>query len=173
MNNLHKPNEIIEVDGKKVAIDRSVGVTILVYSIGKDGQRYILCNKRGSTKRDSGGLWNIPSGYLDWGETAEECAIREVYEECGIDISKLVLKQSEVSTDPKEHNQNVIFRFVALDDENLMNCTLHTQHSEEGEVDDVKWIPWKDIDKYQFAWNQLSTIKRLMDKEFNFLNNGM
>lgn len=163
----HKPNEIVEINGRKIAIDRSVGVTVLVYSIGKDGQRYILCNKRGSGKKDSGGLWNIPSGYLDWGETAMECAIREVYEECGIDISDLCIEEREVSTDPKEHNQNVIFRFVAFDWGDIMDSPLNTQHSEKGEVDEVKWIPWEDIDEYHFAWNQLDTIKRLMDKEYS------
>lgn len=147
-------NKLIEYEGRKIAIDRSVGVSIIVISNNR-----LLCNKRG---KYPAGLWNIPSGYLDWDETAEECARRETFEECGIEIPLENIKLLEVSTNPKENKQNVIFRFIACVPEDFLQLPLSTEHSEEGEVLDIKWIPLADIDNYQFAWGQAETVKRLL-----------
>lgn len=161
----HKPNEIIEVNGKKVAIDRSVGVSIIVYTTDCNGFDYVLCNQRGKQKEDSGGLWNTPSGYLDWGETAEECAIREVYEECGIKIPRESVRLAEVSTDPKENRQNVIFRFIAHVPYRFMSMPLSSVNSEEGEVEKVAWLSLDEMAKIKFAWNQFDNVKRILKTE--------
>ena len=42
------------------------------------------------------GVWDLPKGKLDKGETIEQCAIREVCEECG--ISDVILKQHFADT---------------------------------------------------------------------------
>jgi 8-oxo-dGTP diphosphatase len=44
----------------------------------------ILLAERRAGKRQ--GYMNCPGGHLEWGETFEECAIREVKEETGIDL---------------------------------------------------------------------------------------
>jgi len=35
------------------------------------------------------GTWNFPGGHLEFGESLEECAVREVEEETGIKISNI------------------------------------------------------------------------------------
>lgn len=37
------------------------------------------------------GCWSTPGGHLDFGETPEQCAIREVQEEVGVEISNVRL----------------------------------------------------------------------------------
>jgi mutator protein MutT len=37
-----------------------------------------------NNKKDFGGIWEVPAGKLEPGESASECVIREVYEETGI-----------------------------------------------------------------------------------------
>lgn len=162
----HKPNEIIEVNGKKVAIDRSVGVTLLLVSTDKNGDLCCLLNKRGDNK-DTGGLWNMPSGYLDWGETGEECAARELYEECGLSIpSSSEIKLVEVSTNPANYKQHVILRYIAYVP-SATDFPLSMQNAETGEVSEIAWVKLSKLDNYHIAWGQCETIKRLCSTYFN------
>ena len=50
----------------------------------------IIQNKAGEIllqKRSDSNKWGIPGGMLDYGESAEEAAIREVHEETGVDVA--------------------------------------------------------------------------------------
>jgi ADP-ribose pyrophosphatase YjhB (NUDIX family) len=47
------------------------------------------------------GLWSLPGGYVDYGETVENAAKREVKEECGLDIQ--ISKILSVYSNPKRH----------------------------------------------------------------------
>lgn len=57
-----------------------IGVGAVVFGAGEE----ILLIKRG--KAPNYGRWMVPGGTLEWGETLEEGAIREVREETGIEI---------------------------------------------------------------------------------------
>jgi ADP-ribose pyrophosphatase YjhB (NUDIX family) len=48
--------------------------------IDEDGKWLVVKKKYGGLK----GKWSIPAGFVDVGETVDEAAIREVYEETGI-----------------------------------------------------------------------------------------
>ena len=61
----------------------------------KAGTCAILLNEAGEvllTRRADNGQWCLPGGHLDFGETVEQCAVREVYEETGllVQIERLV-----------------------------------------------------------------------------------
>lgn len=49
-----------------------------------DGQGHILLARRAEEPRL--GSWNLPAGFLEWGESAEQGARREVREETGVEI---------------------------------------------------------------------------------------
>ena len=57
-----------------------VGVGVLVV---RDGQ-VLLGQRKGS---HGAGTWALPGGHLEFGETVAQCALREVLEETGLDIS--------------------------------------------------------------------------------------
>jgi 8-oxo-dGTP diphosphatase len=59
-----------------------VGVAVLIF---KDG--HVLLGKRLNSHGE--GTWSTPGGHLEFGETPEECAIREVKEETGIEIENI------------------------------------------------------------------------------------
>ncbi|HDI74746.1 MAG TPA: NUDIX hydrolase, partial [Thermoprotei archaeon] len=51
------------------------------------------------------GYWALPGGFVEYGETVEEAAIREAFEETGIRIELLALVgvYSDPSRDPRGH----------------------------------------------------------------------
>ncbi|MBL7130355.1 MAG: NUDIX hydrolase [Candidatus Omnitrophica bacterium] len=55
--------------------------------------------------------WAIPGGFVDYGETLENCAIREAKEETGLDIYDLeqMFTYSDPKRDPRFHTVTTVF----------------------------------------------------------------
>jgi len=81
--------------------------------LGKTGELRIGCSatifnetrrKVLLTRRTDNGLWCLPGGHLDAGESVEECCVREVFEETGLQVR--VKRLTGVYSNP---NQLVIY----------------------------------------------------------------
>lgn len=59
-----------------------VGVGVFVFRGGK----FLMGRRKGSHEA---GTWSIPGGYVEFGESPEEAAVREVKEETGCDIKNV------------------------------------------------------------------------------------
>ena len=64
----------------KVGFDYT-GISIPFYCMNKD--RKLLLHKRSANCRDEHGRWDCGAGQLEFGESPEECVMREVKEEYG------------------------------------------------------------------------------------------
>jgi 8-oxo-dGTP diphosphatase len=55
--------------------------------------------------------WSLPGGFVDYGETVEEAAVREAYEETGlkIDIVRQFHVYSKPDRDPRGHMMSTVF----------------------------------------------------------------
>ena len=62
-----------------------VGIGVI---ISNSAGEMLLGKRKGS---HSSGTWSFPGGHLEYGETFEECAEREVFEETGLRISNIKL----------------------------------------------------------------------------------
>lgn len=130
---------------------RSIAASIFVFSHCEDGELCVLASERGKDAADFNGYWNCPCGYLDFSETAKECAIRECLEETGIKIPTSVVSFFGYNDDPIDSNkQNVTFRFIAKIDKKDSNFSKKLNEGEE--VGEIKWIRLKDINEYQWAF---------------------
>lgn len=79
---------IDKATGREYWISRSVAVVAFVFGYDEDEREYILAEQRGPGTPDPEfrGCWCLPCGYVDFDETIEEAASREVFEETGLKI---------------------------------------------------------------------------------------
>lgn len=142
-------NRPVIVDGKEQWISRSVAAVTYVFAV-VDGDVCVLVNKRGPGLPNNVGKWNAPSGFLDYDETIEECAVREVFEETGLNINKHNLHFLEVDSNPERRNQVVLFRYWYAYRGGYTD-TITTKYSEPDEVEEVGWIPIFDLAKLDWV----------------------
>jgi 8-oxo-dGTP pyrophosphatase MutT (NUDIX family) len=106
------------------------------------------------------GIWDLPKGKMEKGESIEETAIREVQEECGIQnikIDRFLLKTYHLFTENRKKRLKIThwFKMTELEKSELIPQT------EEG-IEKVEWI---DINKHtDFLKNSYENIKMLIAK---------
>ncbi len=127
-----------------------VGVGVIVLSKNK-----VLLGKRKSPHGD--GTWSFPGGHLEYGETPEECALRELAEESGL------TKVTNIRRGPYTND--------VFDESQKHYITLHIlMDLVEGEA--VVMEPDK-LEQWQwFDWNHLPSPlflpqKNLLKQNFN------
>ena len=73
---------------------------VLIYA--RDTERFLLVRRSDLVTQPN--LWSIPGGTVDEGESIEDAAIREVYEETAIDLSNspiILLARTKLDTVPR------------------------------------------------------------------------
>jgi ADP-ribose pyrophosphatase YjhB (NUDIX family) len=90
------------------------------------------------------GKWDLPGGFIDPSENAEEAACREIKEELGLEIASGDLKY--ITTSPNNYlYKNVPYRTMDI----FYECPLETDLisiTAEDEIQDLIWVNRKDID---------------------------
>jgi len=78
------------------------------------------------------GKWNVPGGKVEPGETPEECAAREVYEETGLTVEDLHMRG--VLTFPAFDGEEDWYVFV------FTCCTFHGELKKSCHEGDLFWL---------------------------------
>ena len=146
-------NEPITIDGQTRWLSRSLAAVCYVFAL-VNGRLCLLANKRGPGTQErpqsNPGKWNAPSGFLDYDETLEQCACREVFEETGVEITPDMLTLRQIDSDPSRNNQTVLARFTCLI-KYAGKIKFTTEHAEENEVEEIRWIPVDEIRNYDWV----------------------
>ena len=82
-----------------------VGIGVMIFKDGK-----VLLGKRKKASHGSG-EYCFPGGHLEFGESFEECARREVREECGLEIQNVRFEL--VANVQKYERHHVLVGFIA------------------------------------------------------------
>jgi 8-oxo-dGTP diphosphatase len=109
-----------------------IGVGVLVW---KDDR--LLLGKRISAHSENS--WQFPGGHLEFGETVEDCARREVAEEAGITICNVVPGgfTNDVFIDAEKH---YVTLFVSAEYESGTPTVMEPEKCEQWQ-----WFKWNEL----------------------------
>lgn len=144
----NKPNKQVKLENGTIWISRSVATCTTVAAL-VDNEFYLLVGVRGNMAPDHIGKRNLICGYLDYNETVEDCAIREIWEETGLNI--LTIMQNEkiihdgfklpwrVGSKPNKGAQNVTLHYTLIFEADELP-RVSTENAEPGEIAKVQWM---------------------------------
>jgi mutator protein MutT len=126
----------------------------------------ILLTVRG--KPPSEGMWGLPGGAVEVGETVEEALVREVREETGLDVRPLKLV-AVLDSVTKDDDDRVKYHYVLF--EYLCEYLSGEVHADSDAVD-TRWVPLADLDSVQVMPTTRRFIQKIMEQEKMGLPNG-
>lgn len=109
-----------------------VGVAIIIIKDGK-----VLLGKRKGSHGE--GTWAFPGGHLEFGESVEECAARELMEESGLRAGKMRLGPFTNDIFEKE-GRHYITLYVIADHENGEARIMEPEKLEKW-----GWFGWENL----------------------------
>lgn len=108
------------------------------------------------------GRWDLPKGWLEKGETLDQCAVREVSEECGIDIADLQ-NDGELTTTYHIYPYREGFA-LKVTHWFKMKYTGNgaTKPQTEEDITEVKWVGEAEMD--EVIGNTYGTIRMVLER---------
>ncbi|WP_207264394.1 NUDIX hydrolase [Desulfovibrio sp. Huiquan2017] len=90
---------------------------VIVMDLPDGGEGVVLIKRRNPPLG-----WALPGGFVDYGETCERAAVREMKEETGLDVrlTGLLGVYSDPDRDPRGHTMSVVYTGVPEDPASLV-----------------------------------------------------
>lgn len=86
--------------------------------------------------------YNFPKGKVNEGESGVACAIREIWEEIGMDISKLIREDCVIEYNVKKENKTM-YVVVGVNE----NYKFTPNNNTRNEIGSIKWISIKEFER--------------------------
>jgi len=115
----------------------------------------ILLVRRG--QEPSKGLWSVPGGLIELGETIEEAAQREVREEAGIlvRIDRLLDVADNIVRDDQGKTR---FHYVLVD---YVAHPITTSLKASSDASEARWVRFEDLENYPLTRGALKLIGKI------------
>ena len=137
----------LAVFNRKSHIVNRKSIEVSAALIFRDGK--LLITQR-QAKSHLGGLWEFPGGKREAGETFEQCLVREIREELGVEISVGALFQEISHTYPEK---TVRLKFFS--------CELLSGEPQPLECAAVRWIRPANLENYAFPAADAKLLEKL------------
>lgn len=117
-------------------------------AIIRKGEKILICQR--AADDECALLWEFPGGKRENGETLEECIVREIREELGLNIRVIDIFMES------------IYRFNG----NEVHFTVYNAEITGGQLsinvhNDVKWVTVDEIGRYNFMPADIEFVQRL------------
>ena len=126
-----------------------IGVGVIVVRDSK-----VLLGRRRNVH--GAGTWNFPGGHLEWGETVEECARREVKEETGLEIENIRIGAYTNDFSKTENNHYITLVAIAK------SKSGKPKVMEPGKCKGWEWFEWNKLPSPLFL-----PIQNLLEQKFS------
>lgn len=104
------------------------------------------------------GLWSLPGGIVHHGETLQAAVVRELHEECGIEVA--VEEAAEVVERMILDAEGCLqYHYVILD---YQAKWLRGELASSEEVEDARWVDPGSLHQYQLTRGTADVIRRLL-----------
>jgi 8-oxo-dGTP diphosphatase len=124
-------------------LEARVGVGVFVFKDGK----FLMLQRQGA---HGAGSWSIPGGHLEFGESPEETATREVREETGLEIANVAF--AAVTNDIfREENKHYVTVWMKSD-----WSSGEATNTEPDKCTELRWVDFDTLPEPLFLpWQQL------------------
>jgi dihydroneopterin triphosphate diphosphatase len=117
-------------------------------------------------RADKTGFWQSVTGSLEHDETPLQAAIREVFEETGLDANQYNLQDWQASNvyEIYPHWRHRYAPGVVENTEHLFGLELPTTLPIKLSSDEhlrYEWVDWREAAKRVFSWTNIDALKRL------------
>ena len=142
-------------DAQLVPSSKAADATpIAVAVVERDGQVLIGQRPLGVSL---GGLWEFPGGKIENGEQPIEAAVRECYEEAGVEI-EIVRDYGEVIHRYDDQANDALFIHLHFFGGRL-------RYGEQLPRAPFRWVPQRELDKYEFPAANRTLVEKLISGE--------
>lgn len=112
------------------------------------------------------GVWDLPKGKLEEGETVKECSVREVSEEVGVSVLPKIVFQlpqtyHEYEQDGVHYGKTTYWFAMQFPDDVEINFTPQT----EEDIEKVRWISLEKAKK-MVGYENLSDVLKTFEQKY-------
>ncbi|HPT83746.1 MAG TPA: (deoxy)nucleoside triphosphate pyrophosphohydrolase [Limnochordia bacterium] len=122
----------------------------VIAAIIQRGDEVLLCQRKGGALS---GKWEFPGGKLENGETPEQCLVREIEEELGIQIEVEQIYQAVHAH--YDHGDFLIVAYLAKQVGGEVTLRVHSAYA---------WVPVAQLDEYDLAEANVPIAKSLKEE---------
>ena len=122
---------------------------LVTAAIIKNDDGFLICQRKDGDSY--GGFWEFPGGKVEYGESPEECLVREIKEE--LDIGVGVDGLFDVSSYVYPEGNHIVLV--------VYHCSIISGEIKSNEHSQIRWIKPSEFGKYQFLEADMPLVEKL------------